>query len=118
MSVVLYRLIRWYYHCDIPYSTDVQGVRFMHKGFGIVINPKAKIGEGTVIQHRVTIGEIGSECPVIGNNCFIGAGSIIIGGISLGNNVKVGAGAVVINDVPNNATVVGVPAKIVHITEL
>ena len=48
LSVILCRMIRWYYHCDIPYSTDVRGVRFMHKGFGVVINPKAKIGDGTV----------------------------------------------------------------------
>ena len=77
----------------------------------MVINPKSVIGEGTVIQHRVTIGEIGEGVPVIGNNCFIGAGSIIIGGIRVGNNVKVGAGAVVIKDVPDGATVVGVPAR-------
>lgn len=115
LSVILCRMIRWYYHCDIPYSTDVRGVRFMHKGFGVVINPKAKIGDGTVIQHRVTIGEIGSGVPEIGHNCFLGAGSIIIGGITVGDNVKVGAGAVVINDVPNDATVVGVPAKVVSI---
>ena len=77
----------------------------------MVINPKSVIGEGTVIPHRVTIGEIGEGVPVIGNNCFIGAGSIIIGGIRVGNNVKVGAGAVVIKDVPDGATVVGVPAR-------
>ena len=85
----------------------------MHKGFGVVINPKVKIGAGTVIQHRVTIGAIGLGVPEIGQNCFLGAGSIIIGGIKVGDNVKVGAGAVVINDVPNDATVVGIPAKVV-----
>ena len=85
----------------------------MHKGFGVVINPKAKIGEGTIIQHGVTIGEIGDGYPTIGKNCFIGAKAIIIGGISIGDEVKVGAGAVVIHDVPDGATVVGVPAKIV-----
>jgi len=107
------RLIRWYYHCDIPYSADIAGVRFMHRGFGVVINPKAKIGEGTIIQHGVTIGEIGDGYPTIGKNCFIGAKAIIIGGISVGDEVKVGAGAVVIHDVPDGVTVAGVPAKIV-----
>lgn len=86
----------------------------MHKGFGIVINPQAVIGEGTVIQHSVTIGHIGEGVPIIGRNCFIGAGAIIIGGITIGDNVKIGAGAVVNKDIPANCTAVGVPAKVVR----
>lgn len=63
---VLIRLIRWYYHCDIPYSIDVSGCYFCHKGFGVVINPRVKCGQGIFIQHRVTIGEIGDDTPTIG----------------------------------------------------
>lgn len=114
IAKALYRLIRWYYHCDIPYSVDVRGVYFCHKGFGIVINPSAKIGAQTVIQHCVTIGEIEGHNPVIGKNCYIGAHAVIIGDIKIGDNVKVGAGAVVVKDVPSNCTVVGVPARIIY----
>lgn len=110
---VLVRLIRWYYHCDIPYTANVKGVYFCHKGFGVVINPKARIGEGTVIQHRVTIGEIGEGVPIIGRNCYIGAGAIIIGGIIIGDDVKIGAGAVVLSDIPSGKTAVGVPARVI-----
>lgn len=46
-SKLLCRLIRWYYHCDIPYTLNLKGVYFCHKGFGIVINDNAKIGKGT-----------------------------------------------------------------------
>lgn len=103
----------WYYHCDIASTAEITGVFFCHSGFGVVINSKAKIGKGTVIQHRVTIGEIGDGVPVIGENCYIGAGAIIIGGITIGDNVKIGAGAVVIHDVLDGVTVVGVPAKVI-----
>ena len=103
-------MIRWYYHCDIPYSADINKVYFCHKGFGVVINPKARIGEGTVIQHRVTIGEIRDEVPTIGKNCYIGAGAIVIGGITIGDNVKIGAGSVVYYDIPSGSTVVGAPS--------
>lgn len=110
---VLYRFFRWYYHCDIPSTAVIKDVYFCHNGFGIVINPKARIGKGTVIQHRVTIGEIGDGVPCIGENCYIGAGAIVIGKITIGNNVKIGAGAVVITDIPSNSTAVGVPARVV-----
>lgn len=49
----------------------------------------------------------------MGNNVVIGAGACVLGEITIGNNVNIGANAVVINDVPNDCTVVGVPAKIV-----
>ena len=62
---LLSRMIRWYYHCEIPYEAEITGVRFMHKGFGVVLNPKSVIGEGTVIQHSVTVGHIGDGVPVL-----------------------------------------------------
>lgn len=115
ISKLQYRWIRVLYCADISYQVDLNGVYLCHNGFGIVINPESKIGKGTTIQHSVTIGEMdGShKCPVIGNNCFIGAKAVVLGDIKVGNNVKIGAGAVVIKDVPDNCTVVGVPAKVV-----
>ena len=110
----LYRMIRWYCHCDIPYSIDVSGCYFCHKGFGVVINPRVKFGKGIVVQHRVTIGEIGDDTPTIGDEVYIGAGAIIIGGVTIGNKAKIGAGALVLNDVPEACTAVGVPARIIR----
>lgn len=103
--------IRWYYHCDIPYNVDVSGCYFNHKGFGVVINPLAKIGQNVDVQHSVTIGENTRGVPIIGNNVIIGAKATIIGDIHIGDNVVIGAGSVVVKDVPNNCTVVGVPAR-------
>lgn len=103
--------IRWYYHCDIPYSVDVSGCYFNHKGFGVVINPLVKIGRNVDIQHSVTIGKNTRGVPIIGNNVVIGAKATIIGDIHIGDNVIIGAGAVVVKDVPSNCTVAGVPAR-------
>ena len=113
-AVLLTKLIRWYYHCDIPYSLDVSGCYFCHDGFGVVINPRAVLGKDIVIQHSVTIGEIGDATPVIGNNVYIGAKSTIIGGVKIGDNAKIGAGALVLIDVPDGCTAVGVPARILN----
>ena len=58
-------------------------------------------------MHQVTIGVIDSaDAPRIGNNCFIGAGAKVLGGISVGDNVKIGANAVVTKNVPKGATLV------------
>lgn len=115
MSKIINKLIRVYFHCDIPYSLNTNGVYFAHKAFGVVINSNAIIGDGTYIQHGVTIGERDDikehSAPTIGKNVYIGARAIIIGNIHIGDNAKIGAGAVVIKDVPFGATVVGVPAK-------
>lgn len=117
MNKLFYRLIRWYYHCDIPYSINLKGVYFAHSGFGVVINPNSSIGEGTYIQHNVTIGARDDakleKGPQIGKNCYIGAKATILGDITIGSNAKIGAGAVVLKNVPDNATAVGVPARII-----
>lgn len=73
---------------------------------GIFVSHNVKIGKNSTIFHHVTIGEGNGGAPVIGDNCVIGAGAKIIGGIKIGNNVKIGAGCVVAIDIPDNATVV------------
>lgn len=108
------------FQCDIPFETCMDSdVYFCHNAFGVVINPLAKIGSGTTIQHSVTIGELDTNgVPVIGRNVFIGARAMVLGSIHIGNNVKIGAGAVVLHDVPDNCTVVGISAKIVKEVEI
>lgn len=104
----------------ISISSDAEigkGLYVGHFG-GIFINSGAKLGENCNIGQGVTIGNLGlgrPESPVIGNNVYIGAGAKILGGITIGDNVRIGANAVVTKDVPDNATAVGVPARIVKI---
>lgn len=85
----------------------------MH-GFGTVLNSNIKIGDNCTILHNVTIGAGNMGVPTIGNNVYIGAGAIIIGGITIGDNVKIGAGAIVVTNVPSNTTVVSDKAKLIY----
>lgn len=84
---------------------------------GIIMNDKTRIGKNCNIHHGVTIGVKNRGCavgvPVFGDNVYIGPGAKVIGGIRIGNNVAIGANAVVTHDVPDNAVVGGVPAKII-----
>lgn len=72
------------------------------------------LGEVTIFQH-VTIAEGNKQKKtIIGKNVMLGAGSVILNNVQIGNNVKVGANAVVTQNVPDNCTVVGVPARIIR----
>ena len=83
-----------------------------HGLHGVYISRYAVLGANCRIYQNVTIGEIGQQAPTIGDNCFIGAGAVVVGGIRIGNGVKIGAGAVVHTDVPDGSTVVSQPSRI------
>lgn len=85
-----------------------------HGLHGVFISRYATLGPGCRIYQHVTIGEIDAKAPVIGENCWIGAGAILVGGIRIGRNVKIGAGAIVHQDIPDCATVVSQPPRILQ----
>lgn len=101
-----------------PGATIGKGL-FIDHGTGVVIGETAIIGNNVTMFHGVTLGGVGKEKgkrhPTIGNNVFIGTGAKILGDITIGDNSKIGANSVVLKDIPNNATVVGVPGKIIKI---
>lgn len=103
---------------EIPAQAQIGSNLYLpHGGRGVVIHPRAKIGNNAVIYHQVTIGsdKVGNDgAPVIGDNVFIGVGAKVLGSLNIGDNVKIGASAVVITDVNNNSTAVGIPAKILQ----
>ena len=84
-----------------------------HGLHGIFISRYAKIGRDCWIYQNVTIGEVDRVAPEIGDGCLIGAGAIIVGGITIGDRVKIGAGAVVSTDVPAGCTVVAQPPRVI-----
>lgn len=91
-----------------------KGLNFAHFS-SIVINDTAVIGENCTIFNGVTIGSVrGKGAPYIGNNVVIATGAKVIGNVKIGNNVMIGANAVVVHDVPDNAVVGGIPAKILN----
>jgi serine O-acetyltransferase len=85
---------------------------FPHGIYGVFISNKARIGNNCVIFQQVTIGSntvIDSKSkgsPVIGDNCYIGAGAKIIGGVTVGNNCRIGANCVVTENMPDNSVAV------------
>ncbi|MCB9135433.1 MAG: serine acetyltransferase [Anaerolineales bacterium] len=96
---------------EISPGADIAGGLYIAHPIGSVISPE-RIGKNCTIIHSVTIGMRNEWAfPVIGDNVFIGAGARILGGIRIGDNAIIGANAVVIHDVPDNTTVVGIPAK-------
>jgi serine O-acetyltransferase len=90
---------------------------FIDHGMGVVIGETAQVGDGCTIYQGVTLGGTslshGKRHPTLGRNVTVGVNATVLGAIVLGDNAKVGGGSVVVKDVPANATVVGVPARVV-----
>lgn len=91
---------------------------FIDHGQGVVIGETAVIGDNVTIYQGVTLGGTGKESgkrhPTIGNNVLISAGAKVLGSFYVGDNAKIGAGSVVLKAVPENSTVVGIPAKVIR----
>jgi serine O-acetyltransferase len=91
---------------------------FIDHGMGVVIGETAEIGDDVLLYQGATLGGTGKEKgkrhPTLGNDIVVGAGAKILGPVKIGNNCKIGAGSVVIQDVPDNSTVVGIPGRIVR----
>ena len=137
-AVRSYRKANWFYRHNMKFIARWISQRSRHKT-GIEIHPGAKIGKGLFIDHGmgVVIGEtaeIGDNCtiyqnvtlggtgkdhgkrhPTLGNDVMIGSGAKVLGPFRVGDGARVASGAVVLDEVPDNATAVGVPARIVRI---
>lgn len=135
-AVLLYRVSHKLYENKKFFAARLvsQGARFLT---GIEIHPGAKIGRGLFIDHGsgVVIGEtteIGDNCtlyqgvtlggtgkhvgkrhPTLGNNVMVGSGAKVLGPFKIGDNSKIAANAVVLNEIPDNCTAVGIPARVV-----
>ncbi len=81
---------------------------------GIIIARNVRIGKNvTICQHVTIVQSNPAITTVIEDGVLIGAGAVIQNNSHIGKNVKIGCNAVVLNDVPDNCTVVGIPAKII-----
>ena len=97
------------------------GRRFViDHGTGIVIGETAQIGDDCLLYQGVTLGgtgkDVGKRHPTLGNNVMVGCGAKILGPFTVGNNVRIAANSVVLREVPDGATVVGVPGRIVRLS--
>ena len=92
---------------------------FIDHGMGIIIGETAVVGDDVTLLQGVTLGGTGNETgkrhPNIENDVIIGVGAAVLGNITVGARSKVGGGAVVVDNVPPDATVVGVPGHVVKV---
>ncbi|MCL2695844.1 MAG: serine O-acetyltransferase [Clostridiales bacterium] len=102
------------YGLQIPAQTDIGYGLYIGHGIGIVVHPSAKIGNNCNLSQFTTIGANKGQAATIGNNVYIGPSVCIVENVTIGDNVTIGAGSVVTKDIPPNATVAGVPAKVLH----
>lgn len=136
-AVIWHRLANWLWLCNFRFAArfiswfarfltniDIHpgatiGRRFfIDHGAGVVIGETAVVGDDVTLYHGVTLGGVswspGKRHPTIEDGVIIGAGAKILGPITVGRNSRVGANSVVIENVMREATVVGIPARIVH----
>ena len=137
-AVIDHRIAHWFYKKGLFYIARSISQK-SRKRTGIEIHPGATIGKRLVIDHGmgIVIGEttiIGDDCllyqgvtlggsgkekgkrhPTLGNNVLVGAGAKVLGSFTVGDNARIAANAVVLNEIPANATAVGVPAKVVRV---
>ena len=116
LAVLRYRFWSAVTGADIPLNAQIAGGLVMPHPNGIVIHPDSVIGPNCMIFHQVTLGTDGVGVPRLAGNVRIGAGAKLVGPIYVGANAQIGANAVVLHDVPANATVAGIPARILKIT--
>ncbi len=100
-----------------PGATIGKGLVIDH-GMGVVIGETAEIGDNCTLYQGVTLGgtgkDVGKRHPTIGNNVLVGAGAKVLGPFKIGDNSKIAANAVVLDEIPDNCTAVGIPAKLVR----
>jgi serine O-acetyltransferase len=90
---------------------------FIDHGMGVVIGETTIVGDDVTLYQGVTLGGTGKEHgkrhPSLEDGVVVGGGAKILGNITIGKNCRIGAGSVVLRNVPDNSTVVGVPAHII-----
>ena len=123
---IISQTIRFFTGIEIHPGAKIGKNLFIDHGMGVVIGETSQSGENVTIYHAVTLGGISPSVdaerqrhekrhPTIGDNVVIGSGAQILGPIIVGKNSRIAANAVVIKDVPENSTMIGIPAKSVRL---
>ena len=90
---------------------------FIDHGMGVVIGETAEIGDNVTLYHGVTLGGVTwdrvKRHPTLGDNVVVGSGAKVLGPFTVGSGARIGSNSVVVKEVPENATVVGIPGRTV-----
>ncbi len=117
LARALSQLARLFTGVEIHPGAQIGRRLFIDHGMGVVIGETAVVGDDVTLYQDVTLGGTGKEHgkrhPTIGDSVVIGGGAKILGNITIGKNCRIGAGSVVLRNVPDDSTVVGVPAHII-----
>ncbi|WP_422925481.1 serine O-acetyltransferase [Singulisphaera sp. PoT] len=133
MAMIYYRLMQWsrrrrlvllemlfnklntvFCNCIIGRGAEFGPGFVLIHATGVVINGQVRGGSGVLIEHQVTIGAERRQNPLIGDDVFLGAGSKVIGSVTIGDGARIGANAVVVDDIPGHSTAIGIPARVVR----
>ena len=123
---IISQTVRFFTGIEIHPGAKIGKNLFIDHGMGVVIGETSEIGENVTIYHAVTLGGISPSInsdnqrnekrhPTIGDDVVIGSGAQVIGPVKVGNRARIAANAVVVNDVAENATMVGIPAKAIRV---
>ncbi len=113
IAIIVHKYLSNKYHIYIPRSLKIGYGFYISHRMCIVINPTVSIGNNVNISQFTNIGSNEGQAATIGDNVYIGPQVCIVEDVKIGNNSTIGAGCVVVKDVPENATVVGTPAKVI-----
>lgn len=116
LARIISHLNRWLTGVDIHPGAEIGSSLFIDHGAGVVIGETAQIGDGCLLYQGAVLGGTSKgktkRHPTLEKNVEVGAGAIILGPVQIGAGARIGAGSVVIRDVPEGATVVGVPGRV------
>ena len=126
LARVISQISRFFTGIEIHPGAKVGKNLFIDHGMGVVIGETSEIKDNVTIYHMVTLGGISPSTnsddqrdakrhPTLEDNVVIGSGAQVLGPVTIGKNAKVGANAVVTKDVPENAVMIGIPAKNMNI---
>ncbi|MBS1270273.1 MAG: Serine acetyltransferase [Gammaproteobacteria bacterium] len=111
-------IARWLTGIEIHPGAQIGRRFFVDHGMGVVIGETAVIGADCTLYHGVTLGGTTwkkiKRHPTLGKNVVVGAGAKVLGPVEIGDFARIGSNSVVVKDVPDHATVVGIPGRILE----
>lgn len=109
---------RWLTGIEIHPGARIGRRFFIDHGMGVVVGETAVIGDDCTLYHGVTLGGTTwkkiKRHPTLGNNVVVGAGAKVLGPVEIGDYARIGSNSVVVKDVPDHATVVGIPGRVLE----